>query len=233
MPLKKFELTDGLHITVFKRRSSRSIRLSLTASGEVRVSLPFWVPYKTGVTFAESRREWILEQRQVPATLTEGQLIGKQHRLHFRVSAKSVKTSSRLTDDLVIITHPLTTPASDPAVQTVVNKAAIRALRQEATIALPPRLRQLAVEHHFRYQNVTIKQLTSRWGSCDQHQRIALNLFLMQLPWELIDYVLLHELVHTQHMDHGADFWAALDKVVPGAKQRRAEIRKHKPVVLS
>ena len=232
MALKKFELSNGLEITVYKRRSSRSIRLSIAASGEVRVSVPFWVPYKAGVTFAESRRSWIIEQRLVPATLLEGQLIGKQHRLHFRVSAKAIKTSSRINENTVIVTHPLTTVASAQTVQAVAEKAAIRALRQEATAALPPRLQQLASKHDFHYQTVTIKQLTSRWGSCDQHQHIALNLFLMQLPWELIDYVLLHELVHTMHMDHGPEFWTTLERVVPGAKQHRTTIRKHKPVVL-
>ena len=232
MPLKKFELTDGLAVTVSKRRSSRSIRLSITAGGEVRISIPLWVPYKAGVAFAQSRLAWINEQRQVPSTFIEGHAIGKTHHLHFRVSTKAVKASSRITDSLVIVTHPLATPSSASMVQAAAEKAAIRALRQEATATLPGRLQRLAIQHEFSYTNVSVKQLTSRWGSCDQNQNIALNLFLMQLPWELIDYVLIHELVHTQHMHHGVDFWAALEAAVPGAKQRRAEIRKHKPVVL-
>ena len=227
-----FKLNDGLEITVYKRRGSRSIRLSLAANGEVRISLPVWVPYRAGVAFAESRLDWITEQRPVPLVLAEGQLIGKQHRLHYRVSARASKPSSRLAAGQVIVTHPLGAVSSDPNVQSAAEKAAIRALRQEATAVLPDRLRALARQHKFSYTDVTIKQLTSRWGSCDQQQHIALNLFLMQLPWELIDYVLLHELVHTEHLHHGSDFWEALEAVAPGAKQLRAAIGKHKPVVL-
>ncbi len=232
MALKKFELAEGLEITVYKRRGSRSIRLSIAASGEVRVSMPLWLPYKAGLAFAESRLDWIREQRQVPNVMLEGQVIGKQHQLHFRVSARATKAASRLTNTEIIITHPLKTPVSDQTVQTVAEKAAIRALRQEATAVLPGRLQVLAEQHGFSYADVAIKQLTSRWGSCDQQQHIALNLYLMQLPWELIDYVLLHELVHTKHLHHGADFWEALEVVAPGAKLLRSAIRKHKPVVL-
>ena len=232
MAVKSFELSNGLLISVYKRRSSRSIRLSLAANGEIRVSQPLWVPYRAGVAFAETRLHWINEQRPILQTMIEGQQIGKQHRLHFKVSVKALKVSTRLTVDQVIITHPLKMLASAASVQTAADKAAIRALRQEAAAVLPGRLQHLAQLHSFQYTDVSIKQLTSRWGSCDQQQHIALNLFLMQLPWVLIDYVLLHELVHTKHMDHGAAFWAALEQVVPGAKQRRAEIRKHKPVVL-
>lgn len=232
MALKKFELSDGLIVTVFKRRRSRSLRLSITAAGDVRVSIPFWATYSSGVSFAKSRLGWILEQRQMPELLTEGQVIGKSHSLRFRVSARAIKPSSRLEPALVIITHPLAVTSAAAGVQAVAERAAIRALRKEATSVLPNRLRRLAAEYGFSYADVTIKQLTSRWGSCDQQQHIALNLFLMQLPWELIDYVLLHELVHTRHLHHGEDFWKALEAVAPGAKKLRTEIHKHKPVVL-
>jgi predicted metal-dependent hydrolase len=53
----------------------------------------------------------------------------------------------------------------------------------------------------------------------------------MQLPWDLIDYVLLHELVHTEHLHHGAGFWQRFDQVLPGAKQKRKALRAYKPSV--
>jgi hypothetical protein len=122
--------------------------------------------------------------------------------------------------------------SSHPDVQAVAQRAAIRALRSEAEQILPKRLRDLASQYDLDFKSVTIKQLTSRWGSCDQNKDIALNLFLMQLPWSLIDYVLVHELVHTKHLHHGEDFWNTLESLIPDAKNLRAEIRKHKPVVL-
>lgn len=233
MATKKFKLDDGLTVTVYKRRLSRSIRLSISASGEIRVSIPTWVSFRAGEMFAKKQMTWILAQRQVPTELTNGQEIGKDHKLVFFISTKAAKISSRLKGSDIIITHPIKTPSSDPAVQAVANRAAVRALRTEAQRVLPGRLRILSEEHGLNFKSVTIKQLTSRWGSCDQNQDIALNLYLMQLPWDLIDYVLVHELVHTKYMHHGEDFWHALECLIPNAKALRARIRKHKPVVLS
>jgi predicted metal-dependent hydrolase len=72
-------------------------------------------------------------------------------------------------------------------------------------------------------------RLKGRWGSCDQDKNIVLNLFLMQLPWQLIDYVLLHELCHTMHLDHGPGFWQTFLMHKPTAKDLRREIRHYQP----
>ena len=92
-------------------------------------------------------------------------------------------------------------------------------------------MRQLAQVHGFEYRSVQIKQLTGRWGSCDSQRNIILNLFLMQLPWELIDYVILHELTHTTIMKHGPPFWEAMARVLPQVQQRRRAMRRYRPAV--
>jgi predicted metal-dependent hydrolase len=53
----------------------------------------------------------------------------------------------------------------------------------------------------------------------------------MQLPWHLIDYVLLHELTHTKVMRHGAPFWEELERHAPTAKLLRKEINTHRPLL--
>jgi predicted metal-dependent hydrolase len=91
----------------------------------------------------------------------------------------------------------------------------------------------LARRHGFAYRSVAIKQLKRRWGSCSSEQDIALNCFFMQLPWHLIDYVLLHELMHTRIMAHGTPFWKALDEYVPDLKTARREIKTYRPILLT
>lgn len=80
------------------------------------------------------------------------------------------------------------------------------------------RLKQLAERHGFRYNKVTFRGQRTVWGSCSPRNNISLNIKLVRLPEELMDYVLLHELVHTQEHNHGKKFWAELDKYVGNAR---------------
>jgi predicted metal-dependent hydrolase len=100
-------------------------------------------------------------------------------------------------------------------------------LRQEAKSYLPKELERLAKEHGFKYKSVRIQKSKTRWGSCSSKATINLSLYLMLLPAHLIEYVLLHELCHTIHMNHSPDFWALLDKHTNGkAKELRCELKK-------
>ena len=93
------------------------------------------------------------------------------------------------------------------------------------------RLQTLAEQHGYDYKSVSIKQLKGRWGSCSEHKDIVLNCFLMELPWNLIDYVLLHELAHTRVMAHGAVFWNEMARVLPEVQSCRRQIKLHKPTL--
>jgi hypothetical protein len=229
---KQISLQGIGDVTLYKRKGTGSIRLSINAKGQVRVTMPYWVPYEAGVQFARSRQEWIAEHTQNRAdNLSHGQTIGKSHRLYFEASPVAAKVSSRVSESIVRVTHPVACAVSDTAVQTVAQQASIRALRQQAEELLPGRLQQLAEIHGFEYRSVQVKQLTGRWGSCDSQRNIVLNLFLMKLPWTLIDYVLLHELTHTNILRHGPDFWSAMRRVLPDVQVRRKAIKQHRPTV--
>ncbi|MBR5835761.1 MAG: DUF45 domain-containing protein [Bacteroidales bacterium] len=90
----------------------------------------------------------------------------------------------------------------------------IAELRKKAKAELPPRLFELAVRYDFLYNGVTIKHNASNWGSCSAKGNINLNLNIVRLPKVLQDYVLLHELCHLRHYDHGHGFHLLLEHVL-------------------
>lgn len=229
MPGKVFVLDDGQSITVFKRKGSRSLRMSIVQGDQVRVTIPSWTPYKAGVAFAKARQEWIREQVVTPTHLKSGQAIGKAHHLLFSPTANGSKPVSRTMTAVIKVQYPPHMHPEDPEVQAVAREACVRALRAQAEKLLPQRLADLAAKHNFSYNSVSVKRLKGRWGSCDQHQNIIFNLYLMQLPWDLIDYVILHELTHTQILRHGPDFWDAMNHVLPAAKSYRKRMQAHQP----
>lgn len=101
-------------------------------------------------------------------------------------------------------------------------------LRLQAKEYLPKRLSDLASKNGFEYNQVRIKHNVSNWGSCSSKGNINLNLNLMRLPEDLRDYVLLHELCHLKHMNHGPEFHRLLESVCPGHREYRRRLREFK-----
>jgi len=103
------------------------------------------------------------------------------------------------------------------------------ALRKKALSVLPAQLARLASMHNFVYLSVKIRKSRTRWGSCSSKKTISLSLYLMILPEHLIEYVLLHELCHTVHMNHSAAFWNLLNKFTDNkARELRKELRAYR-----
>lgn len=95
-----------------------------------------------------------------------------------------------------------------------VTPSEIEDMRRRAKAELPVRLAELAGRYGFVYNKVTIKHNSSNWGSCSSKNNINLNLKILHLPEILRDYVLLHELCHLRHHDHGHAFHLLLEHVL-------------------
>lgn len=100
-----------------------------------------------------------------------------------------------------------------PALSAALMKALVKILRDEARSLLPVKLRFFAERYGFCYNGVTIKHNSSNWGSCSTLGNINLNLNLVRLPEPVCDYVLLHELAHLRHHDHGPEFHDLLERL--------------------
>ena len=91
--------------------------------------------------------------------------------------------------------------------------------RKAARLHLVERLDYLAQKYGFEYNRVFIKNQKTRWGSCSGQNNINLNVNLVRLPEKLVDYTLLHELVHTRIKNHGKQFWAQMDRLLGDARK--------------
>lgn len=233
MPSKQFNLADIGQVTIVKRASSRSIRLSIRSDGQIMVSIPSWTSYRSGLAFATTKVDWLRSHINQPTILQNGQAVGKHHHLQLLSTKGTTKPRSLVSTTNITVRFPLTMQANSPEVQAIAKLACIRALRAQAEQLLPGRLRELADKHGFTFNAVSVKRLKGRWGSCDSQQNIVLNLYLMQLPWNCIDYVLLHELTHTKIMRHGPPFWDYMEPLVPYLSLVRKQMRTFQPVLQS
>lgn len=228
----KTVIIDGIGpVSIYKRRNSRHIRLSVGAGGQAKVSLPTWAPYKAGISFARSKADWIVAQlaRTKVNPLQQGQTIGKKHNLLLVADTATAKIRTRVNQAQVIVKFPRSFSPDSAEVQQAADKACQRALKKQAEDYIPTRLQQLSQQHGLKFSSIEIRHLKSRWGSCNQKREVKISLFIMKLPNELIDYVLMHELVHTKHLNHGPNFWNLLESINPSAKSHRKALHAYQP----
>lgn len=211
---------------------SRRIRLSIKSDGEIVVSMPSSVLYRDAIRFVESKTDWIVKQQsRIRAGLTlfapESCFKTRFHQLAI-TKGNTDKVYNRVGNGIIQIFIPDRVDHEQPKVQEFIKSTLIDVMRWEAKVYLPKRLNELAVKHGFKYQNVSIKNATTRWGSCSSVNNINLNLHLMRIPEHLIDYVLLHELAHTVVKNHGEKFWLLLEQCYPNARKADKEMNNYR-----
>jgi len=81
------------------------------------------------------------------------------------------------------------------------------------------------MQRGFKFGRVLVKSQRTRWGSCSRRKTISLNLKLLFIPQDLAQYVLIHELCHTVHLNHSQKFWALLTRHEPDCKNKEKELR--------
>lgn len=231
MTSKIYDFPDIGEVTVSKHSKSRSMRIKINPSGKVTATIPTYVPFIAAKTYILGNTSWIQsELSKRKTTLTDGMQVGRLHTLQFLHEAKHKTPTTRVTSNTVFIKHSESINSAE--VQQAAFRACVRALRLQARHFLPKRLKDIATSEGYTYSSVTVKQLSSRWGSCNQNKEIVLNIFLMGLPTELIDYVILHELAHTNHLHHGKEFWSEMDEHTNGqAKELRRQMKKFQPTI--
>lgn len=222
MATRSYNIENIGEVTVYKRKGTRKLSMRYVG-GKLRVSQPVWLPYAAGVQFARSNMGWIVNNRvDHSIKLYDGMKIGKAHILSFE-PGDSLR--SRITESEILVYLPHGYSPKSPEVEKICLSAIKRTLKKQAELHLPDRLAYCAKIYGFKYRSVYCKSMRSRWGSCNNSNDITLNIFLMMVPWELIDYVLVHELVHTEHLHHGPIFWERVAEILPDYKQRRKKLR--------
>jgi predicted metal-dependent hydrolase len=79
--------------------------------------------------------------------------------------------------------------------------------------------------YNFKYNKVTVRNQSTRWGSCSKSGNLNFNYKLALLPENLVDYVVVHELCHLGEFNHSKNFWDLVARTVPNYKDRRQELR--------
>jgi len=231
--MKIIKIEDVGEVELRKSKRAKRLIIKIDQVGKPIVTVPSYVPFVVAEQFVLKQKKWLLEHanKKQPLVLFEGKRIGKIHTIHF-IKKAVIKPTSRILNDKIVINYPeFLTPIST-LVQEEAKKACKRALKKQAELYLPGMLHQAAKKYGFTYSEVRIKTVKTRWGSCSSNRIINLSIWLMQLPQDLIEYVIFHELCHLKHMNHSKQFWTELERMVPAYKHLKKQLKEYSPTLI-
>lgn len=212
------------------RHSNRAKYMRINASPEtgIEVVVPKHMDLKHIEPFVRQHKDWIAHQVEKlklnqPTALPEYvnlRMLNKLWQVHYKITEGPVYQLRQ--------SHNILTISGPDRNLNICREKLHRWLRQQAKQHLPKQLNRLSQKTGLSYNKVSIRTQRTRWGSCSSSGNINLNDRLVLLPREQVDYVMIHELCHTQHMNHSVQFWKLLESHIPNYESCRKQLREAK-----
>lgn len=212
-----------MQLDIIRRMSRRSISLHIHPDGKLEVRAPRYIPEFVIKQFVASKEEWIEKTRLKLSSLPKAKKTKYQEGELFRLGG--VEYSLHVTDGNAIVLTP--TKLFFPRKFLAKPKMHMEQFcRKFAKQFLEKRLELFAKKMGVTYKRVSIRDTTSRWGSCSSSGTISFSYRLILADLPIIDYVLIHELAHITHPHHRLSFWARVGEFYPEYAIARTRLRK-------
>ncbi len=218
------------------KRSKRCKRLSIYVNRRksVKVIIPYRLKFSEGESFLLKKIEWVKKSlNKIDTYYQQIKPIDKNFKLKTRSKIITLAEGKKFgflfsNKEEIEIYYPFGHDLGNERTRNILKKMITECLRCEAKEYLPKRVAELAKNFNFNINEVKIKNSVSRWGSCSNKNNINLSLYLILLPDFLSEYVIIHELAHTVHRNHGPLFWDYLEKLSGNVKSKAKLLKQYK-----
>lgn len=225
-PLPKYQVRES--------QRARHVSLKVSYQGTLEVVVPPGFNATEIPSILERRRGWITKTlkriEQQRESLPKEHSVEKPTLLELRSRDEAwqvVYKSARGSTVALTQSNPQELTLRGPIDDAEACRELLRNwLQRKARLELTPWLQQLSQRCDLAYSRLTVRGQSTRWGSCSSKQSISLNYKLLFLPPSLVDYVLIHELCHTVHMNHSKAFWQLVRQYCPELDQAKADLKK-------
>lgn len=232
------EITQFANYTleIWRRPRQRHMRLTVRPDGRVRVTCNRKLSKHAVLAFVEESREFIArrhsELAQLKAQFPRKTYLSGETFLYFG-ERRRLELVWTWEPRVRVTATPSALEMLAPIAATVEARAkAMRAFyRQQAEAYFKARVAVFAARMRLYPSALRVRGQTTRWGSCSSTRQVSLNLKLICAPPAVIDYVVIHELAHLQHMDHSPRFWRLVAEFAPDYRSAKAWLKAHEPEI--
>ena len=224
-------LSVGPHsVSVAFVRNPRARRyiLRVDQTGAVRVTIPKRGSQAEAWNFVRRKSAWVAERiEQHLAHPTRAAVWDHGSELHFRGDIFQLAIHTNLSGRIVEFADQRIGVTVEADVRGAVERHLWNLARRELTA----RTAQLATQHGLMVSRITVRNQSSRWGSCSHRGTISLNWRLIQAPAYVVDYIILHELTHLQEHNHSSRFWNQVETVCPDYEVAEKWLKQHRQLL--
>jgi predicted metal-dependent hydrolase len=224
-------MTDGLQWRLRVSPRARYARLRILPFGGLEVVIPKRFPRNQVAGLVEQHADWARRQLARQAELRSGINLPTVLSLHFDDSSTPVRYPHMPRSQGELFAGEGEVIEIGAGSQRHAIAELRRWIRQRARRQLPPMLERIAAQTGLDYARVSIRSQKTRWGSCSSRGNISLNDQLLFLPPDAVEYLMIHELCHTRHLDHSPAFWRLVQSHCPGYRQHESLLRRSRGLV--
>lgn len=200
-------------VTIHYRPRNRNTYITIKHNGEVSVRTPIKDEKRVRLILRE-RENWIRAKlRDVTHTESLTHTLGET--IRFRGECIPVTQLPNLSEILKKAKNMVN-----------IEKYYANFYKNEAILTLPSRISHYARKMNLHPEEIRFKKMRRRWGSCSSTRIITFNTMMMQLSYEHIDYIIVHELAHLRHMNHSKEFHALVRTTLSNEKELRAALKR-------
>jgi predicted metal-dependent hydrolase len=199
------------------RSKRKTLSLTINENAELVIRAPLRLPIKKIQDFINEKESWINKKQ----TIIENQIkdvTSNQNKLLYLGSLFPIIINQNAAKGLIFSGEEFIVNSIEPNPLSISIKKWYKKKFREIAI---PRVTYFAEQHNLMVNQVRIKNQKTMWGSCSSKNNINLNYLLLMAPMKVIDYVIIHELVHTIHRNHSVDFWSSVESIMPDYKEHK------------
>lgn len=210
-------------ITNLIREKRKTLSIVINRNGEVEVKAPKNLPLSEITKFIQSKEKWILaHQTEIKNRLNANNDIINLEKIlilgdKFEVSYIEHLSEIKQENNKVFI--PLKYQAKK-------SQYIAKWLKNKAISVIENRVLYFSANYKIEFNSIALINAKTRWGTCSSKGEIAFNWRLIMLSPRLIDYVIVHELMHILEQNHSSQFWKLVETVMPDYKKRKEDIKK-------
>ncbi|HRK08781.1 MAG TPA: SprT family zinc-dependent metalloprotease [Pseudobdellovibrionaceae bacterium] len=232
LSLQQIESELQAPLCLLRRRGLKRLTLMVNRRGQVQISIPWQHSDEFALQFALDNLEWLRKQleksKERRAQLEKNQpvlrlggtvpFLGQEFRLRW-ISGRTRARAEFADGELRVYCTEVDAE--------LWRKLICRQYEAQARWHIEERVAYWAERMRETYGRISFRAQRTRWGSCTRSGNLSFNWKLMFAPPEVIDYVVIHELAHRQHLDHSPRFWSRVAEFDPYHKEHQDYLKRH------